>query len=69
MNPETSLFGVYVPSLLLCAALAALAATALALTLRAFGLHRFIWRRSLFNAAAFVCLLGATLQFFSERSP
>lgn len=69
MNAEISLFGVYVPSLLLCAALAAMAATLLALTLRALGLYRFIWRGNLFNAAALVCLLGVTLQFLSERSP
>ncbi len=69
MNPEISLFGVYVPSLLFCAALAAVAATALAATLRVLGLHRFIWHRSLFNAAAFVCLLGAAMQLFSGRFP
>lgn len=69
MNAEISLMGVYVPSLLFCALLAAMAATALALTLRALGLHRFIWHRSLFNASAFVCLLGAAMQFLSERSP
>lgn len=63
MNPEISLFGVFVPSLLVCALLAALLVTALALILRALGVYRFIWRRSLFNAAAFICLLGVTLHF------
>ncbi len=63
MNPEISLFGVFAPSLLVCALIAAILVAALALILRALGLYRFIWHRSLFNAAAFICLLGATLQF------
>ncbi len=69
MNAEISLFGVYVPSLLLCAPFAALAVTALGLMLRTFGLDRVIWHRSLFNAAAFVCLLGVAMQLLSEGSP
>ncbi len=69
MNAEISLFGVYVPSLFFYAALAAMVVTAIALTLRALGLDRIVWHHSLFNAAAFVCLLGVAMQLLWESSP
>jgi protein AaeX len=69
MNAEINLLGVYVPSLILCAPIAAMAVAALGRALRSLGLDRIIWHRSLFNAAAFICLLGVVTQLLSKSSP
>ena len=59
MIGEIDLYGVFVPALLVWAAVA-LAATALARRLlQAAGLYRLIWHRPLFDLALFVILLGA----------
>jgi hypothetical protein len=69
MNAEISFFGVYLPSLLVCAPIAYALLSIIKLMISALGLQRFIWHRNLFNAAVFVCLLGVTLSIFSERLP
>jgi hypothetical protein len=69
MNAEISFFGVYLPSLLVCAPIAYALLSLIKLMIGALGLQRFIWHRSLFNAAIFICLLGVTLSIISERLP
>ncbi len=68
MNPETSLFGVFAPSLLLCAPVAYLLMGLLKRMLGLFGLYRFIWRPALFNFSVFLCLLGGSLHLLSRIS-
>lgn len=68
MNAEISLFGVFTPSLLLCAVFAYLMAAGIKQALGAIGFYRFVWHRSLFNFAMFICLLGVTEILLSEVS-
>jgi hypothetical protein len=68
MNPETSIFGVFTPTLLLCALIAYALTGAIKEMLARLGLYRFIWRPALFNLSAFLCLLGASLQLVSRIS-
>ncbi len=69
MNPETSIFGVFAPSLLFCAFVAYLLTGLLKRILGRLGFYRLVWRPALFNAAAFLCLLGGSLDLFSRISP
>lgn len=66
MNAEISVFGIFVPSILACSILSYVAMVLIARGLRAVGAYRFIWHRSLFNLSMFVCLLCATVLFFSS---
>ncbi len=68
MNAEVSFFGLYAPGLLVCAPLAYILASLLRLGLSALGVYRFLWHRGLFNAAAFVCLLGVLLHVLSRTA-
>ena len=68
MNPETSIFGVFTPSLLLCALIAYALTGLIKQMFGLLGFYRFIWRPALFNFSAFLCLLGASLQFISRIS-
>jgi len=68
MNPETSIFGIFAPSLLLCAPIAYLLTGFLKQTLGLLGLYRFVWRPALFNVSAFLCLLGGILHLVSRIS-
>ena len=58
MNPEVSVFGVFLPSILVCALIAYLTTSLIARGLKAAGFYRFVWHPSLFNLSLFVCLLG-----------
>jgi Protein of unknown function (DUF1656) len=69
MNAEISLFGVFAPSLLLCAIVAYLISAAISRMLGAVGFYRLVWHRPLFNFAMFVCLLGACEILLSKVSP
>ncbi len=66
MNAEISVFGVFVPSILLCAVIAYATTAVIARGLRATGGYRYVWHQSLFNLSVFVCLLGASVLFFSK---
>lgn len=68
MNAEISVFGLYLPSLLVCAPLAYALTVFVRVALGVLGLYRFLWHRSLFNVAIFVCLLGVILHFLSGTS-
>ena len=68
MNAEISIFGVFAPSLLLCAPIAYLLAGWIKRTLGAVGFYRLVWHRPLFNFAMFVCLLGAIEILLSKVS-
>jgi hypothetical protein len=66
MNPEISIFGVFVPSILLCAIVAYATMSVIARGLRAAGGYRYVWHQSLFNLCIFVCLLGVSVLLFSK---
>ncbi len=68
MSPEVSIFGVYVPSLLLCAPPAFLLAALLKQILALLGMYRFVWHKGLFDVAVFICSLGVVLQILSKVS-
>jgi hypothetical protein len=60
VSQEVDLFGVFVPSLLVCA-VAAYGLTALTTRLLArTGFYRLVWHRALFDTALFVVLWGAS---------
>ncbi len=61
MNAEISVFGVFVPSIVLFAVLAYAMVAVIARTLRTLGVYRYVWHASLFNLAMFVCLLGGSV--------
>ncbi|MBY0558459.1 DUF1656 domain-containing protein [Hyphomicrobium sp.] len=66
MNPEISIFGVFVPSILVCAIVAYLGMAVLSRCLRYAGVYRFVWHQSLFNLAVFVCLLGLSVLLLTK---
>ena len=66
MNAEISIFGVYVPSILVCAVVAYMGTAVLARCLRYAGVYRFVWHQSLFNLAVFVCLLGLSVLLLTK---
>jgi uncharacterized protein DUF1656 len=66
MNAEISIFGVFVPSILLWAVVAYLTTAGVVRGLRAVGAYRYVWHQSLFNLSMFVCLLGTSVLFFSK---
>lgn len=69
MTAELSVFGVFVPTILV-AAVVAYAVTALAARgLRLVGFYRFVWHPALFNVALFVCVVGAVLFVVARISP
>ncbi len=69
MNAEISVFGVFVPSLLLFAPLVFLLVGFMGRLVGLLGLRRLLWRPGLFDAAAFLCLLGGALHFISRSAP
>jgi len=69
MNAEVSIFGVFAPSLLLCAPVAYLLAVGIKQMLATVGFYDLVWHRSLFNFAMFVCLLGAIEILLSKVLP
>jgi hypothetical protein len=59
MSPEFDIGGVFVPGLLLAAALAFLVSIPVRRLLAWSGFYRLVWHRALFDLALFVVLLGA----------
>lgn len=59
MNGELNLLGVFVPALLVYAALAFGLKELVCRQLLRLNIYRFVWHRPLFDTALFVLLLGA----------
>jgi hypothetical protein len=66
---ELSLYGVFVPALLVWAFLAVLATVALRTILRPIGFYRLVWHPALFDVAIFVILLGGVVALASQWAP
>ena len=66
MNAELNIFGVFVPSILICAVMSFFAMALIARGLRYLGFYRLVWHQSLFNLCIFVSLLGASVMYFSK---
>jgi len=58
MNDEINILGVFVPALLVCAAVAFGLKEMVCRVLLGLGAYRFVWHRPLFDSALFVLLLG-----------
>lgn len=58
MPREISLFGAYVPTLLLLTFLSGFITIAADRLLARIGLYDFVWHASLFRVSLFVCVLG-----------
>lgn len=61
MIKEVDLFGVFVPPLLLYAALAGLIWQPLRILLERLGFYRLVWHPALFNVSAYVLTLAAVV--------
>ena len=66
MIGEISLYGIFVPWLLLLALLALALSRGLSLVLARAGFYRLVWHPALFDLALFVLLLGALSSFFPD---
>jgi hypothetical protein len=66
MIGEVSLYGIYVPWLLLLSLLSLIASRALGYVLARLGFYRLVWHPALFDAALFVIVLGGLTFFFSN---
>jgi hypothetical protein len=66
MIGEVSLYGLYVPPLLLLALLSLGIARLLARVLARLGLYRLVWHPALFDLALFVIVLGSLALFTSD---
>jgi hypothetical protein len=63
MIGEISIYGVYVPALLLLALAALAVSRLLNLALARTGLYRLVWHPALFDLSLFVIVLGALAYF------
>jgi hypothetical protein len=66
MIGEVSLYGIYIPSLMLLVLPALLAARVASWLLARLGFYRWVWHPALFDTALFVIVLGA-LSLFSAK--
>jgi hypothetical protein len=66
MSPELDIGGVFVPNLLIAAALAFMASVVVRRALAFTGFYRLVWHRALFDLALFVVLLGAVTALTSK---
>jgi hypothetical protein len=66
MIGEVSLYGIYLPPLLLLIVPTLLASRLVSALLARAGLYRWVWHPALFDAAVFVILLGA-FSFFTRN--
>ncbi|HEX8882874.1 MAG TPA: DUF1656 domain-containing protein [Noviherbaspirillum sp.] len=65
MTGEISLYGIYMPSLLLMALLALLLSRGLSWLLARAGFYRLVWHPALFDLAMFVIVLGVLCRFLT----
>jgi len=66
MRNEIDIYGVLVPALLVWVVVTYALGALLRPLLRRAGLYRLVSQPALFDAAAFVCLLGGVVYLFSE---
>lgn len=66
MRHDLTIYGVYVPALLLELVVAYVISVLLARLLARLGVYRYVWHSALFDLAMFVCLLGAVVYLSSE---
>lgn len=66
MIGELSLYGIYLPWLLLLALLALALLRTLSFVLARTGFYRLVWHPALFDLALYVIVLGALSLFFPE---
>jgi hypothetical protein len=66
MIGEVSLYGLYVPPLLLLALLALVVSRVLNLFLARVGFYRLVWHPALFDFSLFIIVLGS-LSFFASN--
>jgi hypothetical protein len=66
MIGEVSLYGLYVPPLLLLALLALVVSRVLNLFLARLGFYRLVWHPALFDFSLFIIVLGS-LSFFASN--
>jgi hypothetical protein len=66
MTGEVSLYGLYVPTLLLLALAALVVSRLVGGLLARLGLYRFVWHPALFDLSLFVIVLGS-LSFFASN--
>jgi hypothetical protein len=66
MIGEVSLYGIFVPTLLLLTLLALALSRVLTSLLARLGLHRYVWHPALFDFSLFVIVLAA-LSFFASN--
>jgi hypothetical protein len=67
MIGELSLYGLYVPWILVLCLLSLGCARLLSRLLARWGLYRFVWHPALFDAALFIILLGGFTFFLPNR--
>jgi hypothetical protein len=65
MTGEVSLYGIYMPSLLLMALLALLLSRGLSWLLARAGFYRLVWHPALFDLAMFIVVLGMLCCFLT----
>jgi hypothetical protein len=68
MIGEVSIYGVYVPTLLLLTLVALVVSRAINLFLARTGFYRFVWHPALFDFSLFVIVLGCVAHFASNWS-
>ena len=67
MTAELSLYGLYVPTLLLLAIFALVCTRVLGRLLMRVGFYRLVWHPALFDFALFIILLGGLSVLFTNR--
>jgi hypothetical protein len=68
MIADISLYGIYVPSLLLLSLLSLAASRTIRALLARLGFYRLVWHPALFDAALFMIVLGGLSLLFSNRT-
>ncbi|HUB16826.1 MAG TPA: DUF1656 domain-containing protein [Acetobacteraceae bacterium] len=66
MIGELNVYGVFVPSLLVCVAAALPLTAGLRRLLRWFGFYRLVWHRPLFDLALLVIVVGGVVAVFQR---
>lgn len=67
MIGEVSLYGIYVPWLLLLALLSLVVSRAVSYALARIGFYRWVWHPALFDVALYVIVLGGVVFISAKR--
>lgn len=65
MTGEVSLYGIFIPSLLLMALLALMLSSAFSWLLARAGFYRLVWHPALFDLAMFIVVLAVLCRFLT----